>query len=93
MSTVAPRRPRRRMSAQSLFDDHLGRDPAVPSVLPAPHKAPTASGGGRLTLEQRLVGVWEGLLDAGEVSCPVCSGRLVGRQGGGTCATCGARVE
>lgn len=106
MSTFAPRRPRRHTAAQGLFDDRLVWDAAPPSVAsppspaaPAPpsvalaHPAPTTSGGGRLTLEQRLASVWEGLLAAGEASCPVCAGRLLGRPGGGTCATCGARVE
>lgn len=93
MSIVAPRRPHPRSSAQSLFDDHLRPAAAVPSVLPAPRLARTTSGGGRLTLEQRLVSVWEGLLAAREASCPICAGRLLGHPGGGTCVTCGARLE
>jgi ribosomal protein L37AE/L43A len=46
------------------------------------------SDGGRLTLEQRLDGVWEGLHAAGAAECPLCGGRMeetgesVGRCGG-----------
>lgn len=32
------------------------------------------SDGGRLTLEQRLESVWEGLDAAGEAECPLCRG-------------------
>jgi len=32
---------------------------------------------GRLTLEQRLDGVWEGLRVTGTAECPVCHGELI----------------
>ena len=37
------------------------------------------SDGGRLTLEQRLDGVWEGLHAAGAADCPVCGSRMDGK--------------
>ena len=37
-----------------------------------------SSDGGRLTLEQRLEGVWEGLGADGAAECPVCQGRMAG---------------
>ncbi len=62
MSTAVAQRPR-------LFrDTHrpLGRDDA-------PRRRPDPSGGDRpTTLEQRLERVWEGLVAARPVSCPVC---------------------
>ena len=35
-----------------------------------------SSGGGRLTLEQRLDSVWEGLAADGAAECPMCRGPL-----------------
>jgi ribosomal protein L37AE/L43A len=45
------------------------------------------SDGGRLTLEQRLDGVWEGLHAAGVADCPVCEARMEGA--GDATARCG----
>ena len=49
------------------------------------------SDGGRLTLEQRLDGVWEGLHAAGVADCPICEARMEGA-GDGTahCGGCGS---
>ena len=46
------------------------------------------------TLDEVLVGVWEGLLASRKVSCPVCSGAMEPRHGsgpgpvGGRCRDC-----
>ena len=45
------------------------------------------SDGGRLTLEQRLEGVWEGLHAAGVADCPICDARMEGT--GDAAARCG----
>ena len=45
------------------------------------------SDGGRLTLEQRLDGVWEGLHAAGAADCPVCGAQMEGA--GNNTARCG----
>ena len=47
----------------------------------------TRSDGGRLTLEQRLEGVWEGLHAAGVADCPICDARIEGT--GDAAAECG----
>jgi DnaJ-class molecular chaperone len=48
-------------------------------------------GGGRLTLEQRLDGVWEGLRTDGAAECPVCHGRMEG-PGPARCRDCGSKL-
>jgi hypothetical protein len=52
------------------------------------------SDGGRLTLEQRLEGVWEGLHAAGVADCPVCGSRMEGTgDGGASCRGCGSELS
>ena len=49
------------------------------------------SDGGRLTLEQRLDGVWEGLHAAGVANCPVCGSRMESTgDGAARCGGCGS---
>ncbi len=48
-------------------------------------------GGGRLTLEQRLDSVWEGLRADGVAECPVCHGRMEG-SGPIRCRDCGSEL-
>jgi hypothetical protein len=48
-------------------------------------------GGGRLTLEQRLDSVWEGLRTVGAAECPVCHGRMEG-PGPSRCRDCGSEL-
>ena len=51
-----------------------------------------AQAGGRLTLEQRLDSVWEGLHAGGAPACPVCHAPLRSPRGGATagCGGCGS---
>ncbi len=49
------------------------------------------SGGGRLTLEQKLDGVWVGLRADGAAECPVCRGHMVAGASG-CCCDCGSRL-
>ena len=53
-----------------------------------------SSGGGRLTLEQRLDGVWEGLRSDGAAECPLCRGPMTqaAREVAATCADCGSSL-
>jgi hypothetical protein len=51
------------------------------------------SDGGRLTLGQRLDGVWEGLRAAGEAICPLCGGAMRRRADAGHCTRCGSRLS
>ena len=85
---------------QPLFDDLRRAEPAVqPGRSDAPAAADPARkrgergprfGGDRLTLEERLERIWEGLLAAGAAECPVCEGRLECFGGRGVCGDCGA---
>jgi hypothetical protein len=49
-------------------------------------------GGGRLTLEQRLDSVWEGLRADGATECPVCDGRMEGSSPA-RCHDCGSELS
>ncbi|MEA2422156.1 MAG: hypothetical protein QOF55_1255 [Thermoleophilaceae bacterium] len=52
------------------------------------------SDGGRLTLEQRLDGVWEGLHAAGVAQCPLCEGRMESDGDGlARCGGCGSSLS
>jgi len=52
----------------------------------------------RLTLDDLIVGVWEGLSSHHTVTCPVCSGKMAPRYGsgarpvGGRCQRCGSTL-
>lgn len=52
---------------------------------------------GRLTLDEALVGIWEGLAARAAVACPLCSGvmrpRGPGETAGGRCADCGTTLD
>lgn len=55
--------------------------------------------GGGLTLDDLLVGVWEGLRSGRTAACPVCGGAMTPRPGSGTragggrCADCGSELS
>ena len=55
---------------------------------------------GRLTLDEIITSVWEGLAVRGTVSCPICAGLMISHAVGsggdgltGTCFGCGARLS
>jgi len=50
------------------------------------------SDGGRLTLEQRLDRVWEGLLAAGAAECPLCGAEMQHAGDAGRCSSCGTTL-
>jgi hypothetical protein len=50
-------------------------------------------GGGRLTLEQRLDSVWEGLRADGMAECPVCRGRMEDSGPAARCRDCGSELS
>jgi hypothetical protein len=57
-------------------------------------RSSNCSDGGRLTLEQRLDGVWEGLRAAGVAECPVCAHRMEPvAEGVGRCGGCGTTLS
>jgi hypothetical protein len=53
---------------------------------------------GGLTLDELIVGVWEGLAAHSTVACPVCGGAMTPRYGsapapvGGRCESCGSTL-
>ena len=49
-------------------------------------------GGSRLTLEQRLDRVWEGLRAAGAAECPLCGGCMQAAAGHARCSACGSTL-
>jgi tRNA(Ile2) C34 agmatinyltransferase TiaS len=44
----------------------------------------------RLTLEQRMSRVWEGLMSTGTADCPVCRGPMERAGDSGHCLRCGS---
>ena len=77
-------------TAPRLFGDAPGQELGGRS---ARQRSPQCSGGGRLTLEQRLDGVWEGLHADGAAECPVCSARMTRVAGAGRCGGCGTTLR
>ena len=73
--------------------------PPRPSQLPlvpdggTGHEQLRRSDGGRLTLEQRLDRVWEGLLTAGAAECPMCGSEMGSAAGAGRCTGCGTTLS
>jgi hypothetical protein len=50
--------------------------------------------GGEPTLDDRLVGAWEGLAARQAVECPVCGGEMgPAEPEGGRCGTCGTTLR
>jgi hypothetical protein len=73
-----------------------------PRALVAPdnrHALPKLDDRGRLTLDEVLVGVWEGLRSDRTAACPVCGGAMLPRHGhgprpvGGRCSDCSAELS
>jgi DnaJ-class molecular chaperone len=86
----------------------LGLDFDRPSILGrSPDDDPASQGHAprddrsshsRLTLDQLITGVWEGLSSHHTVTCPVCSGKMTPRYGsgarpvGGRCKRCASSL-
>ena len=78
-------------------------DPSLrPSILGGDREAADhagAAGGGGPTLDDLIVGAWEGLSAAHAAPCPVCSGPLAPRYGAGSapvagrCRDCGSELS
>jgi hypothetical protein len=45
------------------------------------------------TLDDAIVGVWEGLATRVVVACPLCGGALAARAAGGRCGDCGTSLR
>ena len=73
----------------------LDTEPARRSVIEtarSPRRA-QCSDGSRLTLEQSLASVWEGLLAVGAADCLVCGSQMERRGAGGVCRGCGTSIS
>ena len=58
------------------------------------HERLRRSDGCRLTLEQRLDRVWEGLHAAGAAECPMCGSEMKrSESGAGSCSGCGTTLS
>ena len=77
---------RPRLSGRLFSDRELGG-----GAVTRPRES--RSGGGGLTLEQLLDGVWEGLHADGAAECPVCRTRMTAVSGGGSCGGCGSSLS
>jgi hypothetical protein len=76
-------------------DPHGLRD--RPSSARGPERAGAYD---RLTLDDLVTGVWEGLVVRATVPCPVCAGSMTSAAGGisaeapaGACLSCGSRLS
>jgi hypothetical protein len=67
--------------------------PAGPDKAPARRPGGACSDGDRLTLSERIEGVWEGLLAAGAGDCIVCHGRMERVGDHGACSGCGSTLS
>lgn len=73
-----------------LHEDLQRRERPMPARARREEQA--CSDGGRLTLEQRISRVWEGLHAAGAAECPVCGGCMDRSFGHGRCRDCGSSL-
>jgi hypothetical protein len=79
------------------FDEGFERDTRL--RLDGALVAGTADAHGRLTLDELITGVWEGLAVRGTVDCPVCASPMAlsshgssdGQQSG-SCLVCGSKL-
>ena len=77
---------------RSLFDQ--ARTAPTPSRARADSTRPAAaSGGGRLTLEERLGAALHTTHTSGSAECPVCDARMTSTRAGAECGGCGARLS
>jgi hypothetical protein len=80
-----------------LFGSAPARRPAATTAAPRERRE-TSLGGGP-TLDEAIVGAWEGLAAQLAVACPLCGGalrpRTAGRAepAGGRCADCGTTLD
>ena len=75
--------PRSSAPARRNFAEQQPDSSAVTRVRPG-----AAPGGRRLTLDERISKVWEGILAAGTADCPVCRGPMERMGDSGRCIRC-----
>ena len=82
--------PTRRLR-QLRLDTEPGRRSLIETARP--QRRSQCTDGDRLTLEQTLSGVWEGLLAVGAADCFVCGATMQRRGGAGECRGCGTKIS
>jgi hypothetical protein len=82
--------PTRRLRQLRLDTESARRAPVEPA---RPPRRPQCSDGSRLTLEQSLTSVWEGLLAVGAADCLVCGSKMERHGSVGQCGSCGTRLS
>jgi hypothetical protein len=87
-----------------LMAERIGRPPglfrpgpeAPAKAADAPQRRRDGGLGGGLTLDEAIVGAWEGLAAQVTVACPLCGGTLrsrsAGAVAGGRCDDCGTTL-
>ena len=82
--------PTRRLR-QLRLDTEPGRRSLIETARS--QRRPQCSDGSRLTLEQSLTSVWEGLLAVGAADCLVCGAQMERRGTVGVCGGCGTKIS
>ena len=82
--------PTRRLR-QLRLDTEPGRRSLIETARP-PRRV-QCTDGSRLTLEQSLASVWEGLLAVGAADCLVCGAQMERRGSAGECVSCGTKIS
>ena len=83
--------PTRRLR-QLRLDTESARRSAIETARSSSRRV-QCSDGGRLTLEQTVSGVWEGLLAVGAADCLVCGAQMERRGAAGVCGGCGTKIS
>jgi ribosomal protein L37AE/L43A len=81
---------------QRLLQLRLDGEPARRSLAEtarSPQRRVQCTDGGRLTLEQSLASVWEGLSAVGAADCLVCGDQMERRGAVGVCGGCGTKIS
>jgi len=91
MSATATKTSKRRRPGQGRLPLELR--PERPDKAPARRTGGACSDGERLTLDQRISSVWEGLTAVGVGECLVCNSRMEWRGDHGHCSACGTRLS
>jgi hypothetical protein len=83
--------PTRRLR-QLRLDTEVGRRSLIDSAR-KPRQRSQCADGNRLTLEQSLDRVWEGLNAVGAADCPLCGASMQQVTAGGACGGCGTTIS
>ena len=94
---LTPRRPGRR--SRAAVDCPRPQAGASGAPEPTLFDEPLEGPGGQPTLEELIVGVWDGLVAHQRVPCPLCGGEMAPGDGAhartlaGRCADCGTSLS